>query len=78
MWAEQQPEAFNDRGKKDPWKAYGLHAREMLQFLRHLQRIHANNVIMTSILEQRISDFGREWSAAAGRQQGAARADRHR
>src|SRR6516225_12315138 len=29
-WAEQQPEAFTDRGRKDLRAIYGLHARSML------------------------------------------------
>jgi hypothetical protein len=38
-WSSQQPEAFSDRsGKKDLRGAYGLHAREMLAWLMHLQQ----------------------------------------
>ena len=45
-WASQQPEAFSDRsGKKDLRGAYGLHAREMLAWLMHLQQARAANVI---------------------------------
>ena len=29
-WAEQQPEAFSDRGRKDLRATYGLHARDTL------------------------------------------------
>jgi hypothetical protein len=37
-WAEQQPEAFAERsGKKDVRGAYGLHGREMVGWLNHLQ-----------------------------------------
>src|SRR5262249_34236398 len=37
-WAEQQPEAFSERtGKKDLRGAYGLHGREMIALLNHLQ-----------------------------------------
>jgi energy-coupling factor transporter ATP-binding protein EcfA2 len=37
-WASQQPEAFSERsGKRDLRGAYGLHAREMIAWLMHLQ-----------------------------------------
>src|SRR5262249_37925567 len=36
-WAEQQPEAFTDRGRKDLRAVYGVHARAMLGWLNQLQ-----------------------------------------
>jgi hypothetical protein len=60
-WAEMQPEAFNERGKKDLWGIYGLHAREFLQWLGHLQHIRSKNIIMTALLELRETHLGREW-----------------
>jgi hypothetical protein len=56
-WAQQQPEAFTDRGKKDLRGAYGLHAREMLAWLMHLQHARAVNVVLLGILETVIDDF---------------------
>ena len=51
--AEQQPEAISERtGKKDIRGAYGLHAREMLIWLNHLQHAREKNVIFVGILEQ--------------------------
>jgi hypothetical protein len=57
-WAEQQPEAFSDRsGRKDTRSAYGLHAREMLNWLQQLQHARGKNVIFVGILEKAIDDF---------------------
>jgi energy-coupling factor transporter ATP-binding protein EcfA2 len=36
-WAEQQPESFTDRGRKDLRATYGLHARSMIGWLNQLQ-----------------------------------------
>jgi hypothetical protein len=57
-WAEQQPEAFSDRsGKKDVRGAYGLHAREMINWLNQLQHVRGMNVIFIGILEKVVDDF---------------------
>jgi hypothetical protein len=37
-WSQQQPEAFSDRGRKNLLATDGLHAREMLSWLMHLQQ----------------------------------------
>jgi AAA domain len=59
-WSCQQPEAFSDRsGKKDLRGAYGLHAREMLGWLMHLQQARAVNVIFLGILETVTDEFNR-------------------
>lgn len=59
-WAEQQPEAFSDRsGKKDTRGAYGLHAREMLNWLQQLQHARGKNVVFVGILEKVTDDFNR-------------------
>jgi hypothetical protein len=59
-WSSQQPEAFSDRsGKKDLRGAYGLHAREMLAWLMHLQQARAVNVVFVGILETVVDDFNR-------------------
>jgi AAA domain len=59
-WSSQQPEAFSDRsGRKDLRGAYGLHAREMLAWLRHLQQARSVNVIFVGILETVVDDFNR-------------------
>src|SRR6516165_8449480 len=45
-WAEQQPEAFSERtSKKDVRGAYGLHAREMIAWLQHLQHARGKHVV---------------------------------
>jgi hypothetical protein len=59
-WSSQQPEAFSDRsGKKDLRGAYGLHAREMIAWLMHLQQARAVNVIFLGVLETATDDFNR-------------------
>jgi AAA domain len=62
--SEQQPEAISERsGKKDIRGAYGLHAREMIAWLTHLQHARGKNVIFVAILEKTTDEFGRsnEW-----------------
>jgi AAA domain len=57
-WASQQPEAFSERsGKRDLRGAYGLHAREMLGWLMHLQQARAVNVVLLGILETVTDEF---------------------
>jgi hypothetical protein len=58
-WAEQQPEAVNDRGRKDLRAAYGLHAREMLMWLHQLQHTRGKNIVLVGILESVTDDFNR-------------------
>jgi hypothetical protein len=57
-WACQQPEALS-HGKKDLRGAYGLHAREMIAWLMHMQQARAANVILVGILETVTDDFNR-------------------
>lgn len=56
-WCEQQPESFNDRGKKDVRGTYGLMGREMIAFLTHLQHARGKNVIFVGILENLKDEF---------------------
>jgi hypothetical protein len=59
-WASQQPEAFSERsGKRDLRGAYGLHAREMVAWLMHLQQARAVNVVFLGVLETVIDDYNR-------------------
>jgi ABC-type cobalamin/Fe3+-siderophores transport system ATPase subunit len=59
-WASQQPEAFSERsGKRDLRGAYGLHAREMVAWLMHLQQARAVNVVFLGVLETVLDDYGR-------------------
>jgi hypothetical protein len=51
-WAEQQPEAFTDRGRKDLRAVYGLHARSMLGWLNQLQHARARTVVLVAVLEK--------------------------
>jgi hypothetical protein len=57
IWAEQQPEAFTDRGRKDLRGIYGLHARSMLGWLNQLQHARVRTVIFVAVLEKNIDDL---------------------
>lgn len=56
-WCEQQPESFNDRGKKDVRGTYGLMGREMINFLTQLQHTRNKNIIFVGILEKVVDEF---------------------
>jgi hypothetical protein len=56
-WAEQQPEATSDRGRKDLRAIYGVHARSMLAWLNQLQHARGRNVIFVAVLEKHIDDL---------------------
>jgi hypothetical protein len=56
-WCEQQPESFNERGKKDTRGTYGLMGREMIGWLTHLQHTRGKNVIFVGILENLKDEF---------------------
>tara|TARA_R100000935_G_scaffold4125_1_gene9962 strand:- start:320 stop:1186 length:867 start_codon:yes stop_codon:yes gene_type:complete len=60
-WCQQQPESKSDRtGKLDTRAAYGLHGREMMQWLTHLQHIREKNVIFVGILDETTDDYSRK------------------
>jgi hypothetical protein len=56
-WAEQQSEAFTDRGRKDLRAIYGLHARSMLGSLIQIQHTRERTVIFTAVLERNTDEF---------------------
>ena len=56
-WAEQQPEAFTDRGRRDLRAIYGLHARSMLGWLNQLQHARVRTVIFVAVLEKSVDDL---------------------
>jgi hypothetical protein len=59
-WSEQQPEAFSERsGKKDTRGAYGLHGREMINWLTQLQHTRGKSVFFVGILEKVTDEFNR-------------------
>ena len=60
QWCKGQPEAFSDKtGKPDVRGAYGLHGREMVAWLTHLQHTRAKNVWFVGILDEKLDDFNR-------------------
>ena len=60
QWCKSRPEARSEKtGKPDIRGAYGLHAREMIAALMHLQHARGKHVIFVGILEERIDDFNR-------------------
>jgi hypothetical protein len=62
-WAETQPESVSERtGRRDVRGAYGLHARELIHWLSHLQHAREQNIIFVGILELYTDEFNRaEW-----------------
>ena len=56
-WAEQQPEAFTDRGRKDLRAIYGLHARSMLGWLNQLQHARVRTVVLVAVLEKSVDEL---------------------
>ena len=56
-WAEQQPEATTDRGRKDLRATYGVHARGMVSWLNQLQHARARSVIFVAVLERNVDDL---------------------
>ena len=60
QWCKGQPEAFSEKtGKPDVRSAYGLHGREMIAWLTHLQHTRAKNVWFVGILDEKLDDFNR-------------------
>lgn len=60
-WAKGQPEALSEKtGKPDVRGAYGLHGREMIASLTHLQHTRGKNVFFVGILDKKTDDFGRQ------------------
>jgi hypothetical protein len=55
--AEQQPEAFTDRGRKDLRAVYGLHARGMLSWLNQLQHARERTVVFICVLEKNTDEL---------------------
>lgn len=61
QWCKGQPEAFSDKtGKPDIRGAYGLHGREMIAWLTHLQHTRTKNVWFVGILDEKLDDFNRK------------------
>ncbi len=57
-----QPEAFSDKtGKVDTRGAYGLHGREMISWLTHLQHTRQKNIWFVGILDEKTDDFNRKY-----------------
>ena len=60
-WCKGQPEAKSEKtGKPDVRGAYGLHGREMIGWLTHLQHTRAKNVWFVGILDEKLDDFNRK------------------
>jgi hypothetical protein len=60
-WCKGQPEALSEKtGKPDVRGAYGLHGREMIGWLTHLQHTRGKNVWFVGILDEKVDDFNRK------------------
>ena len=61
QWSKGQPEAFSEKtGKPDVRGAYGLHGREMIAWITHLQHTRAKNVFFVGVLDEKLDDFNRK------------------
>ena len=61
-FAQGQPEAFSEKsGKPDTRGAYGLHGREMIGWLTHLQHTRSKNIWFVGILDEKLDDFNRKY-----------------
>ena len=61
QWAKEQPEAFSEKtGKPDIRSAYGLHGREMIGWITHLQHTRMKDVFFVGILDEKLDDFNRK------------------
>ena len=61
QWCLQQPDSRSERsGKLDTRAAYGMHGREMMAWLTHIQHIREKNVIFVGILDEITDDYGRK------------------
>jgi hypothetical protein len=60
QWAKERPEAFSEKtGKPDIRGAYGLHGREMIGWITHLQHTRMKDVFFVGILDEKLDDFNR-------------------
>lgn len=65
QWCKGQPEALSEKtGKPDVRGAYGLHGREMIGWLTHLQHTRAKSVWFVGILDEKLDDFNRRFFSA--------------
>jgi len=61
QWCRGQPEAFSDKtSKPDIRGAYGLHGREMIGWLTHLQHTRSKNIVFVGVLDEKLDDFNRK------------------
>ena len=61
QWSKGQPQAYSDKtGKPDIRGAYGLHGREMIGWLTHLQHARGKHVWFVGILDEKLDDFNRK------------------
>ena len=61
QWCKGQPESFSEKtGKPDIRGTYGLHGREMISWLVHLQHTRAKNIVFVGVLDEKLDDFNRK------------------
>jgi hypothetical protein len=60
-WSAQQPEAFNEKGAKDTRNAYGIHGREMVNWINQFQRAKRQNVFYVCIIDDKVDDYKRHY-----------------
>jgi hypothetical protein len=57
-WSVQQPEAFNQYGKKDLRGAYGLLSHESMGWTQQIQHARTRTIVLIAILEKVVDDRG--------------------
>jgi hypothetical protein len=60
-WASCQPECVTKNGLLDTRAVYGLHGREMMNWLMHLQKIPNKNIWFVGILEDKLDEFNKQY-----------------
>jgi len=59
-WCKQQDEVYTDKTRKiNNFAVYGLHGREMMDWLTHLQHIRNKNIIFVGILDEYQDEFNK-------------------
>lgn len=60
-WASKQPECITAKGLLDNRAVYGLHGKEMMNWLMHLQKIPNKNIWFVGILEDKLDDLNKPY-----------------
>ncbi len=60
-WCKTQPQAFSEKtGKPDTRGAYGILKGEILQWVRHMQRVSSKTLVLNCIFQNKVDEYKRE------------------